>query len=135
LAESQKSTSLSNVGHPLLPSPTKLTSLPDLSYFEDDDAKLLEIETSYRKGTLMTGELKKMAIEIIQQYLKEFQERRKLVTDEVLKAFMTPRELVWKGNPNPVKKEKKAKEKKEVKGGEKEAKGEKDSKEMKKTES
>jgi tryptophanyl-tRNA synthetase len=71
----------------------------------------------------MTGELKKMAIAMLQEYVKEFQERRKGVTDEVLKGYMTPRELVWKGNPNPVKKEKKGKETKEVKGGEKGVKG------------
>ncbi|PMD52563.1 putative tryptophanyl-tRNA synthetase, cytoplasmic [Hyaloscypha bicolor E] len=106
-----------------------------LSYFEDDDAKLLEIETSYRKGTLMTGELKKMAIAMLQEYVKEFQERRKGVTDEVLKGYMTPRELVWKGNPNPVKKEKKSKETKEVKGGEKGVKGDANPTEEKKVES
>jgi tryptophanyl-tRNA synthetase len=90
-----------------------------LSYFEDDDAKLLEIENSYRKGTLMTGELKKMAITMLQEYVKEFQERRKEVTDEVLRGYTTPREMVWKGNPNPVKKEKKPKD---TKGGVKEEK-------------
>lgn len=63
----------------------------------------------------MTGELKKMAIAMLQEYIKEFQDRRKEVTDEVLRGYMTPRELIWKGNPNPVKKEKKAKETKEVK--------------------
>jgi tryptophanyl-tRNA synthetase len=63
----------------------------------------------------MTGELKKMAIAMLQEYVKEFQERRKQVTDEVMRGYMTPRELVWKGNPNPVRKEK-----------EKKGKGEKD---------
>jgi tryptophanyl-tRNA synthetase len=57
----------------------------------------------------MTGELKKMAITMLQEYVKEFQDRRKEVTDEVMRAYMTPRELVWKGNPNPVRKEKKEK--------------------------
>jgi tryptophanyl-tRNA synthetase len=57
----------------------------------------------------MTGELKKMAITMLQEYVKEFQDRRKEVTDEVMRAYMTPRELVWKGNPNPVKREKKGK--------------------------
>jgi tryptophanyl-tRNA synthetase len=110
-----------------LPAPFQagtLTPHPDLSYFEDDDAKLLEIETSYRKGTLLTGELKKMAITMLQEYVKEFQERRKEVTDEVLRGYTTPRELVWKGNPNPIKKEKV----KGGKGGGKEVKGEKEKK-------
>jgi len=89
-----------------------------LSYFEEDDAKLKEIETSYRKGELMTGELKKMAITMLQGYVKGFQERRKEVSDEVMRKYMTPRELEWKGNPNPKPKEKK----KESKGEGKEVK-------------
>lgn len=56
-----------------------------------------------------------MAITLLQDYVKEFQERRKEVTDEILKQFMTPRQLEWKGNPNPKPKEKKAKESKEEK--------------------
>ena len=51
-----------------------------------------------------------MAITLLQEYVKEFQERRKEVTDDVLKSFMTPRKLIWKGNPNPKPKEKKGKE-------------------------
>lgn len=52
-----------------------------------------------------------MAIELIQQYVKEFQERRKEVSDEVMRQFMTPRKLEWKGNPNPKPKETAKKEK------------------------
>lgn len=51
-----------------------------------------------------------MAIELIQQYVKEFQERRKEVSDEVMRQFMTPRKLEWKGNPNPKPKESAKKE-------------------------
>jgi tryptophanyl-tRNA synthetase len=76
---------------------------------------LKRVEDSYRRGELLTGELKKMAITLLQDYVKEFQERRKEVTDEILKQFMTPRQLEWKGNPNPKPKEKKAKESKEEK--------------------
>lgn len=91
--------------------------MTDLSYFEDDDEKLKKIEDSYRSGELLTGELKKMAIELIQEYVKEFQARRKEVSDDVMRQFMTPRKLEWKGNPNPkpkeaVKKEKEASSKK-----------------------
>lgn len=73
----------------------------DLSYFEDDDAKLEKIAEDYRKGELLTGELKKMAITMLQEYVGEFQERRKQVSDEVMRQYMTPRKLEWKGNPNP----------------------------------
>nr|KMM70612.1 tryptophanyl-tRNA synthetase [Coccidioides posadasii RMSCC 3488] len=86
-----------------------------LSYFEEDDEKLKQIEESYRKGELLTGELKKMAITLLQEYVKDFQERRKQVTDEVLKQYMTPRKLEWKGNPNPKPKPQKTKEKKNAK--------------------
>lgn len=73
------------------------------------------MEESYRKGDLLTGELKKMTIALLQEYVKGFQERRKEVTDEVLRQYMTPRKLEWKGNPNPNPKEVKVKETKENK--------------------
>jgi tryptophanyl-tRNA synthetase len=73
------------------------------------------VEESYRKGELLTGELKKMAITLLQEYVKGFQERRKDVTDEVLRQYMTPRKLEWKGNPKPKPKEMKPKESKEEK--------------------
>jgi tryptophanyl-tRNA synthetase len=79
----------------------------DLSYFEDDDEKLKKVEDGYRSGELLTGELKKMAIELIQGYVKDFQARRKEVTDDLRKQYMTPRKLEWKGNPNPKPKESK----------------------------
>jgi len=69
-----------------------------LTYFEEDDEKLKEIYDSYKKGNLLTGELKKMAIEKLQAYVAEFQERRKTVTDEVLAEFMRPRKLESRGN-------------------------------------
>ncbi|KAL1878057.1 hypothetical protein VTK73DRAFT_8192 [Phialemonium thermophilum] len=73
-----------------------------LTYFEDDDAKLAKLYDDYRSGALLTGELKKLAIQALQEYVKGFQERRKLVTDEVLEQYMRPRKLEWKGNQNPV---------------------------------
>lgn len=93
-----------------------------LTYFEEDDAKIAKVYEDYKKGELLTGELKKLAIDVLQKYVEEFQARRKEVTDEVLAAFMTPRKLEWKGNPNPKprpKPEPKAKDAKEgkAKGG------------------
>ncbi|KAI9699858.1 MAG: hypothetical protein M1820_007033 [Bogoriella megaspora] len=74
-----------------------------LTYFEDDDAKLKTIYDEYKAGKLLTGELKKICIEIVQEYVKGFQERRAAVSDEILQEYMTPRKLEWQGNPNPVK--------------------------------
>ncbi|KAL4979744.1 hypothetical protein BDW66DRAFT_157192 [Aspergillus desertorum] len=72
-----------------------------LTYFEDDDAKLEEIYKSYKSGELLTGELKALAIKKLQEYVAEFQERRKEVTDELLEKYMTPRRLEWNGTAHP----------------------------------
>lgn len=90
-----------------------------LTYFEDDDEKLQKVYDDYKSGSLLTGELKKMAIESLQPVVQSFQERRAAVTDEVLKSFMKPRKLQWGGNPNPKPKEDKKKEKAEKKPEEK----------------
>lgn len=80
-----------------------------LTYFEDDDEKLQKIYDDYKSGALLTGELKKMAIEALQSVVETFQDRRKAVTDEVLRSYMKPRKLQWGGNPNPKPKESKPK--------------------------
>lgn len=48
-----------------------------LKYFEEDDKKLEEIYSKYRKGELLSGEVKKILIDKINAFLKEHQERRK----------------------------------------------------------
>ena len=45
--------------------------------FEEDDKKLAEIEEKYRKGELLTSELKKITIDKINAFLKIHQEKRK----------------------------------------------------------
>ena len=72
-----------------------------LTYFLDDDEELGKVATDYRKGELLTGELKKRCISILQEYVAAFQQRRAGVTDEVLKAYKTPRKMEYGGNPNP----------------------------------
>jgi tryptophanyl-tRNA synthetase len=74
-----------------------------ISYFEDDDAKLTKLAEDYRKGEVLTGEMKKECVDIMTTYVKQFQEARAKVTDEVLDEFLRPRKLEWKGNPNPTK--------------------------------
>ncbi|PNS19123.1 Tryptophan--tRNA ligase, cytoplasmic [Sphaceloma murrayae] len=73
-----------------------------LSYFLESDEELHEIEASYRKGTLSTGELKKKCIAELQKFVSAFQERREKVTDEIMRQYMTPRKLEFKGHPNPI---------------------------------
>lgn len=74
-----------------------------LSFFEDDDAKLEDIADKYRKGEMLTGELKKECIDILQEFVKSFQEKRAAVTDEILESFMNPdRKFEWGLTPRKV---------------------------------
>lgn len=50
---------------------------------------------AYTSGELLTGELKKVLIETMQPLVAAHQERRKQVTDEIVKQFMTPRKLAF----------------------------------------
>ena len=47
----------------------------------------------YRSGKMLTGELKKVLIPLLQTIVGQHQERRKAITDEVVKEFMSPRPL------------------------------------------
>lgn len=51
------------------------------------------IVQDYSSGDLLTGELKKLLIETLQPMIAAHQEKRKHVTDDVVKQFMTPRKL------------------------------------------
>lgn len=64
-----------------------------LRFFLEDDVRLEEIRRDYTAGKLLTGNLKKELIELLQQLVTELQERRSQVTDEVVQQFMTPRKL------------------------------------------
>jgi len=61
-----------------------------LLYFLDDDQELERIAREYKAGRMMTSEVKKKTIEVIWNVLKEHQDARKLVTDEVVDHFMDP---------------------------------------------
>lgn len=64
-----------------------------LSFFLEDDDELEKIGKDYKAGKLLTGEVKAKLIQVLQDLVKEHQERRKLVTDEVVKKFMSTRKL------------------------------------------
>lgn len=81
-----------------------------LRFFLEDDAKLEEIKEKYGKGEMLTGEVKAILIECISEFLREFQERRKKVTDEDVKKFMDIRKI----NPVPKKFEEARKAKEEA---------------------
>ncbi|XP_055529433.1 tryptophan--tRNA ligase, cytoplasmic [Wyeomyia smithii] len=64
-----------------------------LRFFLYDDDKLESIRIAYSKGQLLSGELKKIAIETLQSIVSDHQNRRKDVTNEILEQFMAPRKL------------------------------------------
>ncbi|XP_015279927.1 PREDICTED: tryptophan--tRNA ligase, cytoplasmic [Gekko japonicus] len=66
-----------------------------LTFFLEDDDKLEQIKQAYTSGALLTGELKKALIETLQPLIATHQQRRKQVTSEMVKEFMTPRKLAF----------------------------------------
>ncbi|XP_065093994.1 tryptophan--tRNA ligase, cytoplasmic [Ochlerotatus camptorhynchus] len=69
-----------------------------LRFFLLDDDELERIRIAYTKGELLSGEIKKIAIETLQPIVAEHQVKRKDVTDEILEQFMTPRKLNYEIN-------------------------------------
>jgi len=64
-----------------------------LKFFLDDDAELERIRVAYSSGQMLSGEIKKLAIDCLTPIVVEHQARRKEITDDVLELFMTPRKL------------------------------------------
>jgi len=64
-----------------------------LKFFQPDDEQLEKTRVAYTKGELLSGEIKKLAIDCLTPIVLEHQEKRKAVTDDILKLFMTPRKL------------------------------------------
>ena len=64
-----------------------------LTFFLEDDDRLEQIAKDYSSGALLTGEVKKELIGILQTVVKEHQERRSAVTSDVIKEFMRVRPL------------------------------------------
>ena len=59
----------------------------------EDDEELADIAEKYSTGKLLTGDVKKRLIKCLQDFVKDFQERRKKVTDEEVKKFMSVRKI------------------------------------------
>lgn len=47
----------------------------------------------YRKGEMLSGEIKKELTTVLQKLIGDHQRRRAEVTDEMVREFMTPRAL------------------------------------------
>jgi tryptophanyl-tRNA synthetase len=64
-----------------------------LSFFLEDDAKLEEIRRTYTTGELLTGDLKKELVKVVEKIVGDHQERRRDVSDDVVRQYMEPRKL------------------------------------------
>mgnify|MGYP006080098685 CR=1 FL=1 len=64
-----------------------------LRFFLDDDDKLAQIGKDYSSGAMLTGEIKKELIGVLTELVKGHQEKRNLVTDEIVKKYMEIRPL------------------------------------------
>ena len=59
-----------------------------LRYFEEDDKKLQKIHDDYKSGKLLSGELKQILIDKINNYLAKHQERRSKITQKDIDKFI-----------------------------------------------
>ncbi|PBC31712.1 tryptophan--tRNA ligase, cytoplasmic [Apis cerana] len=64
-----------------------------LRFFLDDDEKLEQLRKDYTSGEILTGELKKELINVLQPLIAAHQEARSKLTDETVKQYMVPRDL------------------------------------------
>jgi tryptophanyl-tRNA synthetase len=64
-----------------------------LSFFLEDDAKLEEIRRKYSSGEMLTGELKKELIDVVQNIVADHQTKRAAISDEKVREYMKPRKL------------------------------------------
>ena len=73
-----------------------------LRFFLEDDAELERIRLAYEKGEMETSEIKAICTKELTVYVSVFRERRKAVTEETVRRFLTPRRLDFTGNPFPA---------------------------------
>lgn len=64
-----------------------------LTFFLEDDEKLEQIRKEYSSGEMLSGEIKKELIEVLQPLVRKHQERKVAVTDKVLDHFFQVRPL------------------------------------------
>lgn len=64
-----------------------------LTFFLDDDEELERIRSEYSSGNMLTGELKKILITLLQKMVREHREKKEAITDEILDKFFAIRKL------------------------------------------
>jgi len=71
-------------------------------FFEPDDKKLKEIESEYKSGKLLTGELKQIVVDKINKFLKEHRKKKENVNKNIEKYMYSGMlaKKMWKLNHN-----------------------------------
>lgn len=64
-----------------------------LKFFLEDDDELEQIRVEYSAGRMSSGQIKQRLIGVLQPLVEEHQRARARVTDDVVRAFMTVRQL------------------------------------------
>lgn len=64
-----------------------------LSFFLDDDAKLEFIRSEYASGRMMTSQIKNILIDVLVPIIEGIQKNREMVTDDIVRSFMKPRDM------------------------------------------
>lgn len=64
-----------------------------LRFFLEDDEKLEQLRKGYTSGEILTGELKKELIDVLQPLVAAHQEAKSKLTDETVRQYMVPRDL------------------------------------------
>lgn len=108
-----------------------------LQFFLEDDAELNRVAEEYGSGRMLTSEIKQICSDAIIDFIKEYQERRKKVTDADVEMFckVRPIDALSSKMPAPVKEHKEKDEThKEEQANSKKSKGKKEKKEEPKQE-
>jgi len=64
-----------------------------LTFFLDDDEELERIHNEYKTGHMLTGEVKKILIDVLIPIIQNIQEKRLEITDDIRDEFMSIRKL------------------------------------------
>ena len=64
-----------------------------LQFFMEDDARLAEIAAEYGSGRMLTGEIKKILVEVLVEQVEQHKRARALITEDIVDAFMAVRAL------------------------------------------
>ncbi|XP_054010560.1 tryptophan--tRNA ligase, cytoplasmic [Hylaeus anthracinus] len=64
-----------------------------LRFFLEDDTKLEQLRKGYTSGEILTGELKKELVNVLQPLIAAHQAIRSKLTDDTVREYMVPRDL------------------------------------------